>query len=195
MSSTLSVVIANTSLFFYLSSRRERRLSLQGISHKQREQLNTIFFYQLSDGVLAKRSVARVYGNVNLYRDLMEANNVDHLEIGFSLLEHKACGAIRSIHDGLRAHTFTLSRTELATVRKFIFLMHYRTEAVSSKYFQETDPQNAPIAEWIRTYKATRKLKSGIDVWRDGLKYYLNTPHSQIMATGERLRERYGDIR
>jgi len=157
--------------------------------------VNSIFFYQLSDGVLAKRPLDRVYGNVNLYRDLMEANNVDHLEIKFSLLENKASSAIRLIHDGLQAHSFTLSRTELATVRKFIFLMHYRTEAVSSKYFQETDPQNAPIAEWIRTYKATRRLKTGIDVWRDGLKYYLNIPHSQIMATGERLRERYGDIR
>jgi len=65
------------------------------------------------------------------------------------------------MHDGLQAHTSTLSRTELATVQKFIFLMHYQTEALSSK---ETDPQNAPIAEWIRTYKATRRLKTGINV-------------------------------
>lgn len=125
----------------------------------------------------------------------MEADNVDHLEVKFSLLENKASSAIRLIHDGLQARTFTLSRTELATLRKFIFLMHYRTEEVSSKYFQETDPQNAPIAEWIRTYKATRRLKAGIDIWRDGLKYYLNVPHSEIMGTGERLRERYGDLR
>ncbi|KIM39489.1 hypothetical protein M413DRAFT_446987 [Hebeloma cylindrosporum] len=177
-------------------SRRERKLSLQGISNKERAQLgvNCVFVYQLSDRALVKRSLGKVYGHVNLYRDVTEASNVDHLEVKFSLLENKASNAIRSIHDGLQASTFTLSRTELATVRKFIFLMHYRTEAVSSRYFQETDPQNAPIAEWIRTYKATRRLETGIDIWRDGLKYY-HTPHSEIMATGERLRERYGDPR
>jgi len=157
--------------------------------------VDNIFVYQLSSGTLSKQPFTKVYGSFNLYRDFTVADNVDHLEVKLSLLESQACGVIRSIHDGLQSRSFTLSRRELAIVRKFIFLMHYRTKAVSSSYFQETDPHNAPIAEWIRTYKARRGLQAGIDIWYDGLKYYLDTPHSKIMATGERLRERYGDFR
>lgn len=157
--------------------------------------VNSIYVYQLASGTLSKQTLTKVYGSLNLYRDVTMADNVDHLEEKFALLEGQAYIAIRSIHNGLQCHSFTLSRMELATVRKFIFLMHYRTEAASSNYFQETEPRNVPIAEWIRTYKASRRLQTGIDVWRDGLKYYLDTPHSNIMATGERLRERYGDLR
>jgi len=126
-----------------------------------------------------------------------EPVNVDYLEDKLADLENDTSAVIRTIHLGLGrpSRTFTLSRKELATLRKFIFLMHYRSDAVSSTYFHENNPHNAPLADWIRNFKEARQLKTEVDVWLEGLRYYLDTPHHTIVAAGERLRERYGDNR
>ncbi|KAF8962428.1 hypothetical protein BDZ97DRAFT_1732982 [Flammula alnicola] len=182
---------------FQIGPRRTKRARTKSFSkaHKTEEDAETIFFYDISSGLLQIRPLSRVYGRVNLYRDGNNPANVDHLEVKLSVLENNASWVIRSIHGGLKSQQFTLSRLELATLRKFIFLMHYRNDAVSSTYFQEKRPHNAPLANWIRRYKKTRHLATEVDVWLDGLRYYLDTPHQEIVATGERIRERYGDHR
>jgi len=73
--------------------------------------------------------------------------------------------------------------------------MHFRNDSIPSTYFKETDPANAPLADWIKTYKHKRNLQTDHEVWLDALNYYLKTPHHSIVATGERLRERYGNHR
>ena len=141
------------------------------------------------------RPVARVYGRTNLYRDLAELTDVDHLESKFARLENEASAVIRFIHASIPSHKFTTTRKELALLRKFIFLMHYRNDAVSHTYFREDHPANAPFVGWIRNVKQTRGLKTDRDVWLHGLKYYLETPHHTMVATSEWLREEVGDRR
>ncbi|KAF8894226.1 hypothetical protein CPB84DRAFT_1783030 [Gymnopilus junonius] len=152
-----------------------------------------IFFYNISTGFLEERSLSKAYGQVNLYRDKNNPNNVDHLEKKLASLEGGACNIMRQIHSGISDGTFSLSREELAKLRKFIFVMHYRNDAVSSKYFQEDNPCNAPLSDWISRYKELRHLKDAVDLWLAGLKYYLETPHLTIISAAKRLRERYGD--
>jgi hypothetical protein len=141
------------------------------------------------------RPLARVYGKINLYRDMTDLSDVDHLEAKFAQLENVASAVIRFIHTSIPAHKFTTTRKELALLRKFIFLMHYRNDAVSHTYFQEDHPENAPFVNWIRNVKKTRGLKTDHDVWLHGLKYYLETPHHTMVAAAEWGREELGDQR
>ncbi|KAF8894227.1 hypothetical protein CPB84DRAFT_1848564 [Gymnopilus junonius] len=175
-------------------NKRQRTLSFRKAC-KTGEDPECIYFYDLSTGVLQSKPISKAYGQNNLYRDMKDPVNVDHLEEMLSRLEQEASFVIHRIRSGIQAHSFTISRKELATLRKFLFLMHYRNDAVSSIYFQENHPNNAPLADWIRSYKKSRQLKDNIDVWLDGLRYYLERPHHAIVATGERLRERYGNNR
>lgn len=119
--------------------------------------------------------------------------NVDYLEEMLSRLEQEASLVIYRIRSGIQTQSFIISRKELATLRKFIFLMHYCNDAVSSTYFQENNPNNAPLVDWIRRYKKSHQLRDDVDMWLDGLRYYLERPHHTVVATGERLRERYGN--
>ena len=157
--------------------------------------LESIFFYDVTTEILQIRPVARVYGRTNLYRDLADQSDVDHLEAKFARLENEASAVIRSIHASIPFHRFTTTRKELAILRKFIFLMHYRNDAVSHTYFQEDYPENAPLVDWIRNVKKTHGLKTDHDVWLHGLKYYLETPHHTMVAAAEWVREELGDQR
>lgn len=178
----------------FLRNKRQRTKSVLK-AHKKGIELERVLFYDLPSGTLEERSLSRVYGRTNLYRDSKDPTDVDHIEVKFSTLEQDASWVIRSIHQGLSMGRFEVSRRGLATLRKFIFLMHYRNEALSTSYFELENPRNAPLADWIRRFKETRQLKTEVDVWLAGLDYYLNTPHHEIVATGESLRERYGNQR
>ncbi|PPR00531.1 hypothetical protein CVT24_005505 [Panaeolus cyanescens] len=157
--------------------------------------LEIIHFYDVRKGQLAQKQLAKVYGQNNLYRDLKHPTNVDHLEEKLAHLEQEASTVLRAVHLAIPHRGFTISRAELATLRKFLFLMHYRNDAMATRYFEETNPQNAPLVDWIRQYKDKRQLDSNSDVWLDGLRYYLETPHHQIVATAEALKEQYGQER
>ncbi|KAF8159165.1 hypothetical protein B0H34DRAFT_806871 [Crassisporium funariophilum] len=171
---------------------RERTMAFRD-AKKTGIDLESIFFYDVDSKTLQMRPLGKVYGSMNLYRDTGNPLNIDHLEEKFSYLENNASGIIRGIHAALGVSLFTTTRKELASLRKFIFLMHYRNEAVSSRYFQEDHPENAPLVDWIRKLKQTKGLSSDVDVWRHGLEYYLNTPHHVIVAAAERVREKHGN--
>ena len=141
------------------------------------------------------RPLARVYGSTNLYRDMEDLSDVDHLEAKFSRLENEVSVVIKFIHSSIPSHKFTTTRKELALLRKFIFLMHYRNDAVSHTYFREDHPENAPFVGWIQNVKKTRRLRTDRDVWLHGLKYYLETPHHTMVAAAEWIREELGDQR
>lgn len=133
-----------------------------------------------------------MYGQVNLYRNLKNPFDVDYLEHKLADLERDTSNIIRNIHLSLPLGSVTLAREQLAMLRKFIFVMHYRHGAVSTTCFHEDNPSNASIRDWIQRYKERHQLQTEVDVWLEGLKYYLETPHETIIATGEGLRERYG---
>ena len=175
-------------------TKRQRTKSLRKIL-KTGVGPESIFVYDVTMETLQIRPVARVYGSINLYRDLEDLSDVNHLEAKFARLENDTSALIRSIHSSIPSHQFTTTRKELALLRKFIFLMHYRNDAVSHTYFQEDHPENAPFVDWIRNVKKTCGLKTDHDVWLHGLKYYLETPHHTMVAAAEWVREELGEQR
>ena len=150
--------------------------------------------YDLATQTLEPRPLAKVYGDVNMYRDDRNTDNVDHLEQGLSRLENDAARTIRNIHSAIESHQqrIRMKRKELETIRKFTYLMHYRRTSFVSSYFDENDPENFPLRDYMKNFRRKHNLYKKDDFWLFGLKYVLDVPHHKIVATGEAIQDRYG---
>lgn len=150
--------------------------------------------YDITTQTLEPRPIAKVYGDINLYRDDRNAENVDHLEQGLSRLENDAARTIRNIHSAIesRQQKIMMKRKELEAIRKFIYLMHYRRTSFVSSYFDENDPENMPLRDYMKNFRRKHNLYKKDDIWLFGLKYMLEVPHHKIIATGEAIQDKYG---
>ena len=130
---------------------------------------------------LDARPIARVYGTVNLYKDVKNIDNANHLEQELSRLEGVAANVIKTIHNCLGRGEFKIERKALESLRKFLFIMFYRKAALSSSYYDENHPENAPLVKWIERVKAKYALTNQVEVWLHFLQHFLNTPHTDLM--------------
>lgn len=64
-----------------------------------------------------------------------------------------------------------------------MFVMHYHQLSIAGTYFQEDHPGNAKVQSWIRAFRERNNL-SASDVWLHVLRYYLDTPHAEIIKHG-----------
>jgi hypothetical protein len=85
-----------------------------------------------------------------------------------------------------------VKRKELETIRKFIYLMHYRRVSLLSSYFDENDPDNAPLKDYVQNFYRKHNLSNKDGLWLYGLKFILDTPHHEIVGTGEAIQKKYG---
>ena len=137
--------------------------------------------YDLATGQLRKVAAPKKYPKPDLFKDL----DTDYVESKLSDLELHASMIVRTIHNTLHVGEVTLPRTELSLLRKFIFVTHYRSRAV---YLQESDLAHGEE-------KASTLSQQWMERWLQGLKYYLDNRHDDIVSTTERLMERYGKPR
>ncbi|TEB24599.1 hypothetical protein FA13DRAFT_1739157 [Coprinellus micaceus] len=131
--------------------------------------------------------LAKAFGFANLYEDPAKIGDAGHLEKKLASLERDASVVLNKLYARVTegADTFTIPRPELELMRKFLFLMHYRRSEHIKTYFQEDHPGNADIRDWIHHLKEQRGYTSDSQIWLDGLRYYLDTPHSDIMAASQ----------
>jgi Protein of unknown function (DUF4238) len=150
--------------------------------------------YDIATQTLEPRPIAKVYGDVNMYRDDRKVDNVDHLEQGLSRLENDAARTIQNIHSAIESHqqNIRMKRKELEVIRKFTYLMHYRRTCFVSNYFDEDDPENMSIRDYMKNFRRKHNLYKKDDIWLFGLKYMLDVPHHKIVATGEAIQDKYG---
>ncbi|KAF8959800.1 hypothetical protein BDZ97DRAFT_1704757 [Flammula alnicola] len=155
---------------------------------------DTIMLYDIQSQRFEHQPIGKVHGNINMYRDQRNTQNVDHLEQGLSRLENDAATIIRSIHlaTDARRDVVTMKRKELETLRKFIYLMHYRRTPLISSYFDENHADNAPLREYYKFLREKYDLRTKNDIFLFGLKYILQTPHHKIVTAAEALWEKYG---
>ena len=158
-------------------------------------EIDTISFYDVDKGVLARRPAGKAYGEMNLYQNVGDPTNVNYIEEKFSKLEGKAAHLINQIHDARPKNKITITRHQVETLRKFTFLMHYRKATNVASYFSQDHPENTPLAAWIRNFKEKNGFKHDFDVWLFGMRYYLDTPHHAIISTAEELKKKYGDVK
>ncbi|PBK95353.1 hypothetical protein ARMGADRAFT_1163951 [Armillaria gallica] len=150
-----------------------------------------VFYYDLASGSLDVRSIGTIYGLKNLYRDASNASNVNELEEKLSVLERDAAVIIEGLHSSLASGKAILKRHDLERLRKFLFIMHYRNWGKS--YFNPDHPTGgAQIRPWLERYKAKHQCQTHTDVWLHVLRYYLDTPHSQILDAAEAEYRQHG---
>ncbi|KAJ2918908.1 hypothetical protein MD484_g1504, partial [Candolleomyces efflorescens] len=176
-------------------TKKQRQREARKARKKGQPDPQTISVYDLQSRSIKTVPIAKEFGVCNFYQDAQNPEDLEHLEKKLSELENKAAHVIRNLHisAGSQAskQTFTLLRSDLQVLRKFIFLMHYRSSATEKTYFQEDHPRNAPIRQWIRHLKQSKGYTTDNEVWLDGLRYYLSTKHSEILEHAKQCSE-YG---
>lgn len=159
----------------------------------------TIYCYCIETGELTRRRVREVYAVKDLYKDIKTLLDVDGygIEKQLSVLENQACRSVRQILDLVERHSkgrdkrkrapgpvsYGLRREHLNNLRKFMFVMHYHQLSIAETYFQEDHPENTKIRSWIQAFRERNNLAPS-DVWLHVLRYYLDTPHSEIIKHG-----------
>ncbi len=69
-----------------------------------------------------------------------------------------------------------------------MFVMHYRN--AGNTYF---DPDlNPSLRQWLIQYQAEHQCQTHVDVWLRLMRYYLDTPHSQIVDDAHAEFKKYG---
>ncbi|KAH7093881.1 hypothetical protein BKA62DRAFT_775785 [Auriculariales sp. MPI-PUGE-AT-0066] len=126
-------------------------------------------------------SVERNFGIQDFYAD-QSAADIQHVEKLLSRLESDAAMAIRKIVDASEAggDQVQLLRSELNTIRKFLFVMCYRNSRRAAQFIDDKFDAGtrADIDEHIRRY-----LPSGStarDVWLQNIREILQTEYWEI---------------
>ena len=139
------------------------------------------------------RAIATVYGSMNLYKDEHNPDDVMELEKKLSKLENRAARVISNIHETIGVSTTVkLRRGEVEDLRRFLFIMHYRRDAVSLTYFEETHPDNVSSKAWLLSYREKHGLKTAAQMWLHVLHYYLDEPHEQMIVEYAKAVKKYG---
>ncbi|KAJ2935960.1 hypothetical protein H1R20_g1133, partial [Candolleomyces eurysporus] len=166
-------------------TKKQRQREARKARKKGQPDPETISVFDLKSRSIIPVPIVSTFGVMNLYQDASNQEDLEHLEKKLSELEGKAARVIRELHvaAGRRSsnQTFTLPRSDLQLLRKFIFLMHYRSSAIEKTYFQEDHPHNANVRQWIRHLKKTKGYTTDKEIWLNGLHYYLFTKHSEIL--------------
>lgn len=160
-------------------------------------ELEYIYYYDIDSGKLEQREIGTVYGVTNLYKDVHNTRDVMQVEKKLSVLEGAASRVIIKIHDTIgKSTTISLLRPELETLRRFLFIMHYRNSGVSATYFQEDHPQNMLSGGWLQAYRCKLGVDSAADLWLHVMQYYLDQPHeAMIRETSEIMKKHAGPKR
>ncbi|KAK0449722.1 uncharacterized protein EV420DRAFT_1563698 [Desarmillaria tabescens] len=168
---------------FHVGPRNDEKITIRsGVDPGQ------VLYYDLASGILDVRSIGTVYGQKNFYRDASNPSNVNEVEEKLSLLEGKAALTIEILHSELARGKVTIKRRHLDILRKFMFVMHYRK--MGSTYF---DPNLQPsLRQWLIRYQTEHQCQTHVDVWLRIMRYYLDTPHSQIVDDAHAEYKKYG---
>ncbi|KAJ5757568.1 uncharacterized protein N7511_006262 [Penicillium nucicola] len=126
--------------------------------------------------VLSQRPVSTEFSLVDLYRDPGFYDNPYHLEKKLSNLESQASEIIRRASNLFsQGLTLELNRIELDRLRKFLFLMKYRSSGMFDRYnHDQTHQYEADDRERMLIYMQSRGFTRPRDVWFDNLRRFLD---------------------
>lgn len=130
--------------------------------------------------------LGKTFGIVDMYKDSADATDVYRVEKSFSKLESDAARVFGALDDAekLGRPSVELVRSQLNTLRKFLFLTHYRNGGHSRQYIDGGfDRETAAMVE---QYRAEHGLADTRAVWLRNVALLLEDEHWAV-ATDERL--------
>ncbi|PUU82244.1 hypothetical protein B9Z19DRAFT_1075273 [Tuber borchii] len=154
-----------------------------------------IRFYDLESGVLDFAKVGRSYGIPDMYKDV-DHERVNHVEELLSKLESSAAiiyHKIKTVHESGNSN-FSITRKERNILRKFLFVMRYRSHKFWSKYTRTIDTYESSDRSRLIEFMKERSITDPRQVWLLNLEVIVRT---EIDVDREWLqtigREMFGD--
>ncbi|PUU80015.1 hypothetical protein B9Z19DRAFT_769932 [Tuber borchii] len=144
-----------------------------------------IKFYDLESGVLDFAKVGRSYGIPDMYKDV-DNERAYHVEELLSKLESGAASIyhrIKNDHESGKCN-FSVTRKDLNLLRKFLFVMRYRSHKFWSKYTGTIDTYEHNDRNKLVEFLKERSITDLRQVWLMGLEVIVRT---EIDADGEWL--------
>jgi len=107
---------------------------------------------------------------------------VNEIEKKLSKLESTAARIISDLHCTVERgrSTHIIIRRDLEQLRKFLFVMHYRSNEVVKTYFSPDHPEQSFIGEKMKRFNKNLGMESPADTWLYFLRYYLDKSLYQI---------------
>lgn len=141
---------------------------------------------------ITETSVAKTFGMMDMYRDLGASAKQHQVEEQLSVLESRAGEVISMIRKAFEAGKgdIWITRTQRDTLRKFLFIMKYRSSRFHKRYCHDNaDDYDASDKEKMLKYMKEKGIKKPIDVWFDNIKGILDLK-MDTMAWIEKLQKR-----
>lgn len=125
---------------------------------------------------LIEAPVSDAFGRTDMYRDFADATNQHSLEQQLSGLESSAAKIIAKIrmeHEAGKGEVW-LPRAEKDTLRKFLFIMKYRSSGFHRRFYHDTAAAySEDDTEAVLEYMRKKGYKKPIDIWFHNIKTLL----------------------
>lgn len=126
---------------------------------------------------IVEAPISNTFGQTDMYRDFADATNQNHLEQQFSRLESRAAEIITRIrkeHEVAKLEIW-LSRAEKDTLRKFLFIMKYRSLGFHKRFYHETaEGYSEDDKTRLVQYMREKGYQKPIDIWFDNINAMLD---------------------
>lgn len=142
---------------------------------KKKNRGHLIKVYQVEDQTTALNDAAKSYGVDYMYQDIAEVDSMKFEDL-LSKMESTSSTFIRKIWTG---EDLSLTRVQLAELKKFLAIMMYRSENRRNQYYEDRfNPETRMSIYKHMRHKNITKIQ---DVWFDNLKWLIKTPTEEIM--------------
>ncbi|KAH8100767.1 hypothetical protein BXZ70DRAFT_935740 [Cristinia sonorae] len=136
-----------------------------------------------TDTIRIGTPVARAFGASDMYKDHSDAENVYRIEELFSKLESQTALVLRKLDLAISGPdtattAVSLTRKEVNTLRKFLFLLSYRTDHHARQFLEERF--DAATAQEVETFRQRHNLKDSYAVYLFNLRNFLLSEHWEI---------------
>ncbi|KAH7357059.1 hypothetical protein BKA65DRAFT_220674 [Rhexocercosporidium sp. MPI-PUGE-AT-0058] len=143
--------------------------------------------------VITETTVAKTFGMMDMYRDLGASTKQHRVEEQLSVLESRAGEIISKIRKEFEAgkDDVWMTRTQRDCLRKFLFIMKYRSSGFHRRYFHNiTEDYNSDDREKMLKYMKEKRIEKPMDVWLDNIKAILDLKMDYQMEWMDKLRKR-----
>jgi hypothetical protein len=142
---------------------------------------------------LSEAPVSHTFGLTDMYRDFADATNQHSLEQQLSRLESRAAEITTKIRKEYEAgkEEIWLPRPERDTLRKFLFIMKYRSSGFHKRFYHDTgEDYSEDDKEILVKYMREKGYQKPVDIWFDNIKAMLEMKIDPEGKWMDELRER-----
>ena len=123
-------------------------------------------------------TISRSFGLVDMYKDTTHAQDAYHIEKSLSGLEQAASKVISKLDTATLADSVTLLRSEVNTLRKFVFVMSLRNGRQYRRWMHEE--LEGQTMEMLKKFMADHGLASTRDAYLLTIRHLLDSEHWEV---------------